>query len=128
MVYDATFWQAPRNWSALTGALTGAATRKDYPAMLRHIQAVRAAGMPEDRIRRAYAEVVAMVPSVPPLEVLEQGASGGTPAAGAPSAMPSPSTAPTTSAANMPPAVNAPPVRTPSTVSTPSPTAETPVN
>jgi hypothetical protein len=79
MVYDASFWHTQRNWSALTGALTGAATRRDYLGMLRHIEAVRAAGMPEDRIRRAYADVASMVPSVPAFEVLEQVAHGRVP-------------------------------------------------
>src|SRR5689334_20798003 len=84
MVYDASFWRERRNWSALTGALTGAATRKDYLAMLRHIEAVRAAGMPDEQIRRAYDEVVRMLPSVPALDALEQTANGSAPAPAAP--------------------------------------------
>src|SRR3954447_11677956 len=102
MVYDASFWQTQRNWSALTGALTGAATRHDYLGMLRHIEAVRAAGMPEDRIRRAYNEVRAMVPSVPAFEVLADVANGRAPIP-APSAAATPATVP--SAAS--PAANA---------------------
>ena len=95
MAYDADFWRQRGNWSALTGALTGAATRNDYPAMVRHIEAARAAGMPEEQIRRAYGEVVKMLPGLPALEALRQSAGGAAPAV-SPAPAPNPATATST--------------------------------
>lgn len=110
MAYDASFWRERRNWSALTGALTGAATRKDYLAMLRHIRAAREAGMPEEQIRRAYADVMKMLPSVPPLESLEQ--SGGAPPT-------TPTTPAPTSAPTVSPELAASPTTAPAAATTP---------